>query len=619
MATPRGVSTDTMTEPTSPLPKWDLSDLYSGVDDPGLEADLARIEDEAATFESRFKGSIAAESLTASHLLSALEAYEALLTEQYKPESYAALLHSTDTTNSERGALLQKTREFDSAVTTHLLFFDLEIGRIPDALYDTITGDQVLAPYRHYLDHQRRMAAHNLSEPEEKILVETANSRGRAFARLATEVNTRARFAIQLEGDEREVEKTQSEILPLLYNPSRETRRRAAAAISEGLATNRHVGTFIYNTLLHEKDVLDRLRAYEAPEHSRHLNNELSAQIVNTVSQVCAANYDIVGDYYRLKAQLLGLSELTHYDRYAPITSTETPFPFDSARQLVLASFAEFSPRLAETAEPFFTRRWIDAALADGKRGGAYCAGITPDHHPYVFLNYTERPRDVMTLAHELGHGVHDVLAGRNHLLDYHPVLPMAETASTFAEMLVFERLRRELTSEEEQLALLCSKIEDTFATVFRQIAMYRFEQSAHRERRRDGELAAERLDQLWQSHMQEMFGDSVRLGDEHACWWLYIPHIVDVPFYVYAYAFGELLVMALYARYRREGEPFVERYFELLACGGSRSPRDLVSTMGIDIGDHDFWQEGCDLIRGNVTEATELAKRARAASAGDI
>jgi oligoendopeptidase F len=607
-----------MTEQTSTLPTWDLSDLYDGVDDPALAADLARIEGDAATFESRFKGTIAAESLTASHLRDALDAYETLLTDQYKPESYASLLYSTDATDSRRGALLQKTREFDSTIATHLVFFDLEIGLIPDDVYDAmVAGDESLAPYRHYLDQQRQLAAHNLSEPEEKILVETANSRGRAFARLATEVNTRARFTIRLEGGNEE-EKTQSEILPLLYDASRETRRRAAAAISQGLEANRHVGTFIYNTLLHEKDVLDRLRAYDSPAHSRHLNNELSADIVDTVSDVCADNYDIVADYYRLKARLLKLPELTHYDRYAPITDAESSFPFDRAREIVLASFAEFSPRLAEIAEPFFSRRWIDAALADGKRGGAYCAGITPDHHPYVFLNYTERPRDVMTLAHELGHGVHDVLASRNHLLDYHPVLPMAETASTFAEMLVFERLRAQLSSQEEQLALLCSKTEDTFATVFRQIAMYRFEQSAHRERRRDGELPAERLDELWQSHMQEMFGDSVRLGDEHACWWLYIPHIVDVPFYVYAYAFGELLVMALYARYRNEGAPFVERYFELLACGGARSPRELVSTMGIDISDRAFWQEGCDLIRSNVTQAIELARRTDASPAAD-
>ena len=259
-------------------------------------------------------------------------------------------------------------------------------------------------------------------------------------------------------------------------------------------------------------------------------------------------------------------------------------------------------------AESFFQNRWIDAALADGKRGGAYCAGVTPDHHPYVFMNYTGQPRDVMTLAHELGHGVHDLLASDNHLLDYHPVLPLAETASTFAEMLLFDRLLGELDSDREKLALLCSKIEDTFATVFRQIAMYRFEQRAHRTRRESGELPTEKFSELWQHAMQEMFGDSLRLGEDHACWWLYIPHIVDAPFYVYAYAFGELLVLALYARYRQEGERFVERYLELLAAGGSRSPAELTSRLGFEIGERRFWQGGCDLIRERVVEAATLA-----------
>ncbi len=591
---------------TEALPTWDLSDLYAGGEDPRLDGDMGEAARRAQQFERKYKGSIAVSGLSAAHLRQALADYEDLLTLQYKPGAYAGLLYSTDTTDPARGALLQKTREFDSSTATHLVFFDLEIGRIPLKTYDRIKDAPKLAPYRHYLDHERRMAAHNLSEPEEKILVETANSRGSAFARLATEVNSRTRFRIEEEGEV--VEKTQSEILVLLYDPDRDTRRRAAAAITGGLRRNTHVGTFIYNTLLHEKEVLDRLRSYRTPEDSRHLNNELSGGVVDTVSEVCAANYGTVAAYYHLKRQLLGLDELTHYDRYAPISGEESKIPFGQARDIVLGSFGEFSPRLLDICEPFFERRWIDAALADGKRGGAYCAGITPDLHPYVFLNYTDSPRDVMILAHELGHGIHDVLASGNHLLDYHPVLPMAEAASTFAEMLVFDRLRGELESDGERLALLCGKIEDTFATVFRQIAMYRFEQQAHRARREEGELPSERFDELWQRNMQAMFGDALTLGDDHACWWLYIPHIVDVPFYVYAYAFGELLVLALYARYRSEGEAFVERYFELLAAGGSRAPAELLAGLGIDVSSRDFWQGGCDLIRQRVDEAAALA-----------
>ena len=590
------------------LPTWDLSDLYAGVDDPKIDSDMDDVRTRAHDFEEKYKGTIEIDGLSASHLATALGDYEALLTAEDKPQAFATRIYSTDTGDAARGALLQKTREFGSEIAAHLVFFDLEIGRIPETTYDAIIGAGELVPYRHYLDHERRAAVHNLTEPEEKILVETANARGRAFARLATEVNSRTVFRIELDGETRE--KSQSEILSLLHNPDRDIRRKAAESVTGGLSENAHVCTYIYNTLLHEKDVLDRLRSYPSPEDSRHLGNELAGEIVDAVSDACARNYGIVADYYRLKRRLLGLDDLTHYDRYAPIPGEDTAeIPFERAKSVVVESFAEFSPRMVEMAGPFFEKRWIDAALTEGKRGGAYCAGVTPKHHPYVFLNYTHQPRDVMTLAHELGHGIHDVLASDNHLLDYHPVLPMAEAASTFAEMLVFDRLRQELTSDRERLALVCSKTEDTFATVFRQIAMYRFEQQAHRARREEGELPSDRFNELWQQNMQEMFGDSLKLGDDHACWWLYIPHIVDTPFYVYAYAFGELLVLALYARYQEEGDSFVDRYFELLSAGGSRSPSELVERMGFDISDPNFWQGGCNLIAERVRQAVELAE----------
>ncbi|MDP7447842.1 MAG: M3 family oligoendopeptidase [Candidatus Latescibacteria bacterium] len=588
------------------LPTWDLTDLYAAVDDPQLEADMTASRQQAVDFETKYKGTIAVDDLSATHLLQALLDYESLLAAEYPPQSYAQLHYSTATTDAARGALLQKTRESGSDIATHLVFFDLEIGQIPQGVFDSIVTEPALSPYHHYLEHERVMAAHNLSEPEERILVETSNSRGRAFARLATEVNSRTRFTIELDG--RTHEKTQSEILVLLYDADRELRRKAAASISAGLQSNSHVCTYIYNTLLHEKDVLDRLRTYDEPEASRHLANELDGAIVDTVSDVCATNFDTVARYYRLKGRILGIDDLAHYDRYAPMRGQESDIPFSQARQMVLDSFRDFSPELAETADRFFANQWIDAALGEGKRGGAYCAAVTPDHHPYVFMNYTGNPRDVMTLAHELGHGIHDVLASDNHLLDYHPVLPMAETASTFGEMLVFDRLLGELTDDGEKLALVCSKVEDTFATVFRQIAMYRFEQQAHKARRAEGELPTERFSQMWQDNQQAMFGDSLTLGEEHADWWLHIPHIVDVPFYVYAYAFGELLVLALYAKYQQEGASFVERYFQLLSAGGSKAPADLVGELGLDIADRNFWQGGCDLIAERVAQAEQLA-----------
>lgn len=590
------------TEETVALPAWDLSDLYSGIEAPELEKDLTSMAAQAAAFEQEYKGRIVRSDVTADLLRSALEAYEKLLQAQYKPGAFASLLFSTDTADSRRGALLQRTREVGSTAAKHLIFFNLEIGNIPQDTFDDIIVHPQLEPYRHYLQHQRELAKHNLSEAEEGILEETANTRGRAFRRLFTEITSRQTFRLDDE------ELTQSELLARFHDPNRETRKAASTVLTHALKEGAHILTFIFNTLLHEKQVIDRLRGFSTPEAARHLDNEVDEGVVNMVVDVCVDNYGTVADYYHLKRELLGLDELTHYDRYAPITSKRTKFSFDEAKEIVLDAFGRFSTKLTEIAEPFFSRRWIDAAIRTGKQGGAYCAGITPELHPYILLNYTGEPRDVMTLAHELGHGVHDVLASKQNLLNYFPVLPLAETASTFGEMLVFDALQATLSSPQERLALLCGKVEDTFATVFRQIAMYRFEREAHRLRREAGEQPTEAYCELWQRTMQGMFGDSLTLGEEHQWWWLYIPHINRSPFYVYAYAFGELLVLSLYAKYQHEGEAFVSTYFDLLRAGGSAPPAKLIADMGIDITSSDFWQGGCNLIREKVEQAKALA-----------
>ncbi|HEY5596015.1 MAG TPA: M3 family oligoendopeptidase [Candidatus Bipolaricaulota bacterium] len=589
------------------LPVWDLSDLYRGADDPALEAAVSAAKARASAFESRFKNTIASESLTAEHLKAALDEYEALARAAFKPVAFANLHFTTDTKDARRGALLQKAREFGSAVNAHLVFFKLELGRIPASAYERVVQSPALAPYRHYLEQQRAEAKHHLSEPEEKILVETANARGVAFGRLFTEVSARTTFALRREGKREQL--NQSQILALMHDPQRAVRKAASSSVTASLKQNAHVCTFIYNTLIHEKEVLDRLRGFPLPESERHLDNEVEQRTVDAMVDVCVSNYTVVADYYRLKRRLLGVKSLTHYDRYAPLSDTKTKVPFEDAQDIVTEAFGEFDPRLAQMIKPFFSKRWIDARVADGKSGGAYCAGITPDLHPYVFMNYTDTLRDVMTLAHELGHGVHDVLASKNHMLDFHPVLPLAETASTFAEMLVFDKLLAELTTEQEKLALICSKIEDTFATVFRQVAMFRFERQAHQARRQQGELTTEAFGQMWQATQQEMFAHSLTLGPDHGWWWLYIPHIIQVPFYVYAYAFGELLVLSLYAQYQRIGQVFVDKYFNLLAAGGSKAPAQLVKEMGFDINDPNFWQAGCDLIRQQVERAKALAR----------
>ncbi len=325
----------------------------------------------------------------------------------------------------------------------------------------------------------------------------------------------------------------------------------------------------------------------------------------------CVTHYDTVTRYYRLKRDILGYDTLYHYDRYAPMPWEERePIPWECAKETVLRAYTAFSPALGEMVSRFFDKRWIDAEVRPGKRGGAFCAGIAPDWHPYVLTNYLGKPRDVMTLAHELGHGVHDLLAADQHFLDYYPSLAAAETASVFGEMLTFRLLLDQAASPRERLALLTGKIEDIFATVFRQTSMYRFEQHVHAARREQGELTTEAINALWQQDVQAMFGDAVTLGDGHELWWMYIPHFIHTPFYVYAYAFGQLLVMALYACYEREGPTFVPRYLDLLRQGGARCPADIVATAGIDISQRNFWEGGLHTIDALVAQA-EAAWRA--------
>ncbi len=593
---------------------WDLSDLYSGLDDPRIQEDLDRLLIGAEAFETDFKGRIASEECTAETLRMALDRYDALLRGRAKPLSYANLLFNADTTDAARGAFLQRMQLASTAIGTRLLFLDLEVGKMPERTFATILTDAKLASYRHYLEHEREIAAHYLSEAEERIAEELANTGIRAFDRLFDEAISRARFRVVLDGETQDL--TESEVIALLYRPERQVRVAASEAITATLKEHAHLLTFIFNNLLQHKATMDRLRGYSYPEQARHLDNEVSPTVAQHVVDVAVENFGIVADYYRLKRHLLSLEELTHYDRYAPIAAQEEDVRFEEARRMVLSAFGEFSGKMNEMADRFFTRSWIDAEIRPGKTGGAFCMSVTPDEHPYVFMNYTGKPRDVMTLAHELGHAVHGVLSADVTYLDFHPSLPMAETASVFAEMLVFDRLRQQIEDPRERLALLTGKIEDTFATVFRQVAMYRFEQQAHRQRREQGELTTEQYNAIWQSSIQEMFGDSLRLGEDHAWWWMYIPHVFSSPFYVYAYAFGELLVLSLYAQYRREGEPFVERYFNLLSAGGSRRPAEILGEIGVDIEDRAFWQGGMELIREMVTEARQLAQAVEPAAA---
>ena len=580
--------------------RWNLDDLYSGMDDPRIAGALADAQARAEKFQADYKGKINSPDLTAATLAAALREYEGIQQEADKPGSYASLLFSVDTGDPPRGAFLQKMREKGTELALPLLFFDLELAAVPDETLEPLLADPAVAAYGHYIHNTRLYREHLLSETEERLMEELANTGGRAWDRLFDEVTANAVF--HLDGQEL----TQPEVLSKLYSPDRETRRKAAESFSAGLKQQSRVTTFVFNTLLQEKNVKDRLRRYTTPAQSRHLSNELSESTVNLVVDTVVRNYPLVARYYHVKREILGVDTLTHYDRYAPLFQADETLTFPEAKNIVLDAFGSFSPEMARRAAEFFDKRWIDAAPGKGKQGGAYCSYVTPDLHPYVFMNYLGRMKDVMTLAHELGHGVHASLSREQTLLNFHGTLPLAELASTFGEQLVFEKVQAQATLKDK-LALYAEKIEGAFATIPRQTAMYRWEQAIHTHRRTQGELSTDDFGGYWQTELQAMFGDSVQLGEEHKLWWSYIGHFTGSPFYVYAYSFGELLVLSLFRQWQTEGKAFADKYLAMLRAGGSLTPPELVAKVGVNLDDPHFWQGGFDVLETLVARFEEL------------
>ena len=583
---------------------WDLSDLYESIEDPKVEETLQSSFSRAKKFAEDYRGKIDSDDLTADTLLSAITEYESIAQEMAKPSNYAALIFSADTSKFENGAFMQHVQERQTEIALELMFFELELMGAKPEIIDPIVADDKLEPYRHFVQASRLFREHRLSEPEERILEEKANTGGRAFERLFEESVSSIEFKITLDGEEKTL--TEPEILALLRDPKRETRRAAAASLTQGLLSSGRLLTYIFNTLVFDKSVDDRLRKYEYPEQARNTSNELDKDTVETVISTCVENYPLVARYYRVKRDILGYDKLTHYDRYAPLFESKKPYSFDQAKDVILQSFGCFSPVISDAAEAFFDGQWIDAEPRKGKRGGAFCMYTTPNIHPYVFMTYLNRKDDIMTLGHELGHGVHAYLSRIQSYVNFSSVLPVAELASTFGEMLVFESLVAE-SDLDEKLALYAEKIEEIFATIFRQAAMYRFEQELHRGRRELGELTSEQIGEMWQRNIQAMFLDSVEMGEEHQNWWMYVNHFIGSPFYVYAYSFGELLVMALYSMYKRDGESFVPKYIDMLKTGGSCSPEELLRRIGIDVKDPNFWRGGMSVVEKLIGDFEKL------------
>jgi oligoendopeptidase F len=523
--------------------------------------------------------------------------------------SYAMLSFATDTADPARGALLQRVQERGTEIETRLLFFDLEWAALDDSRVEELLAGDELEFCRHHLRTQRRYRPHLLSEPEERVMAEKAVTGRSAWARLFAELTSAIRVQLP---DEEPV--ALDVALARLVSPDREERRAVAAGVTAALEPGLRTRGFILNTVLHDKAVNDRLRSYPHWLASRNLANEASDESVAALVEAVRGRYELPRRWYRLKARLLGIERLADYDRAAAVTDEDPQVAWDQARELVLDSYDSFSPDLGRLVGRFFAERWIDAPVRPNKRGGAFCSYTVPSVHPYVMLNYTHKRRDVLILAHELGHGVHAALAAPRGLLHQHTPLTLAETASVFGETVVFGRLLESAQGAKSRLALLAESIEGSIATVFRQIAMNRFEDRAHTARREEGELSLVRFGELWTETQAEMFGDAVEVSDGYSSWWSYIPHFIDTPGYVYAYAYGQLLALSVYRRYLEEGEEFVPRYLGLLAAGGSRPPEELGRLVGVDLADPGFWDSGLDLVDAQLGEAEAAAHEVLAA-----
>jgi oligoendopeptidase F len=582
--------------------RWDLTDLYAGVDDPAIDADLAAAAERAGKLAETYKGHIA--DLGAGELFEMLQEYEAVYEMVSKTGSYAYLHWSTNAADPARGALVQKTREHGSRIQQMLLFIELEWANTPDDKAEALMGDAAVAQYRHWLKLVRCYKPYMLTEPEERILTEKAVTGRNAWDRLFDEFHAAARY--EWEGEHVPI----SVVLNKLHEADRDTRKRAHASLTQTLKTNAHVSTYIFNTILADKASDDRLRGYPTWITSRNMGNEVDDESVQTLIDSVTSRYDIAARYYNLKRKLLGVDELFDYDRYAALPAADSFYTWAQAQDIVLDAFGAFHPRTAEIAGFFFDKRWIDAPVEPGKSSGAYSARTVPSVHPYVFMNYQGKIENVMTLAHELGHGVHQYLARDNGILQAGTPLTTAETASTFGEMLVFSKLFEAEESPEVRLSMLTGKIEQAFATIFRQVSMNRFEHAVHTARREEGELSTDRFNELWLETQRAMFIDSVTMTEEYGYWWSYIPHFIGTPGYVYAYSFGELLVLALYARYRASADGFADKYIEMLAAGGSDWPHEIVKPLGVDLTDPDFWKQGLGELEQMVVQAEALAEQ---------
>ncbi|QQS11994.1 MAG: M3 family oligoendopeptidase [Rhodospirillales bacterium] len=585
------------------LPTWDLRDLYADMDSPALKADLESCDAEAKAFASRYEGKLAA--LDGDGLAGAIASFEALQERLGRIGSYASLLYAGDMTDPKVAQFQQNMQERLTAITTALLFFTLEVNRLDEAaLSRALDASAALAKYRPWLRDTRSYLPHQLSDELEKLLHEKQLSGRNAWNRLFDETMARLRFPL----DGKPL--TSAEILHLLSDRDGAVREKAARAFGKVMGENIQVFALLTNTLAKDKEIEDKWRHFARPPSERNLANQVEDEVVDALHAAVVAAYPRLSHrYYALKARWFGVDALDYWDRNAPLPdSDDRVIAWPEATRIVSDAYAAFSPELANVGRRFFDNRWIDVPVRPGKSPGAFAHPCVPSAHPYLLLNYQGKTRDVMTLAHELGHGVHQILAGPQGYLQSATPLTLAETASVFGEMLTFRALLAAAPDKRARKAMLAGKVEDMLNTVVRQIAFYDFELRLHRERR-EGELTAQRIGEIWMDVQRESLGPSLRFHDEYAHYWSYIPHFVHAPFYVYAYAFGDCLVNSLYAAFQSGAVPdFQAKYLAMLGAGGTLRHKELLAPFGLDASDPAFWGKGLDMIAGFIDELEGMA-----------
>jgi oligoendopeptidase F len=585
---------------------WDLSALYKSSSDKKIKSDLDASKKLSLEFRKNFSGKLPKK---ANLLLPVLKQFEEIEEKASLPLIYASLLFAQSATEKNHGAFLQNMREEYNEIRKNLIFFELEISSFSSKELKSLASDKLLKNYKHYLNNILINKPYRLSKEVEEILADKEMAGRSAWIRLFDEEFANKKFEyLDPTIKKQKIELlSETSVLTKLYNPNRKIRIAAAESLTKGLRDDSRRLAYIFNCLLLDKKSDDHVRKYPSAETSRHLANEISNTTVEAMCQAAESNFSVVQRYYKLKAKKLNLSKLYDYDRYAPISKDTTLISANKAKDLVLEAFYDFSDIIGEIAEEFFRKNWIDFADRSGKRGGAFCSFVTPSKHPVVFMNYHGSMRDVFTLAHELGHAIHAYLMRSQNLVNFDTPLTIAETASVFAEMLLFEKLNSSDLNKQQRFSLYAGKLENIFATVFRQISMYRFEQDLHHNYRKSGELSVEQINHYWKTRQQKMFDSSVELTQGYDWWWSYISHFVHSPFYVYSYAFGELLTLSLYEIYKKDPVSFIPKYIEMLATGGSKTPDELMKPFGVDLNSKSFWLKGIKIIDKMVDKAAKI------------